>query len=125
MSAGVFVTTRYQASYAAATYHKIRVQPETLLADVGGVVNDAPTQLLTNPISAIVKGSNRTLGLTPRKVRLKLPAGTTPPTGYKPEGTTTIPCLTTSFYDACVTGLTCTYLNVVWTILGTNPERAR
>lgn len=125
MSAGVFVNTRYEASYAAATYHNIRVQPETLLADVAGTVNDAPTQLVNNPISAVVSGSNRTLGLTPRKIRLKLPPGTTPPTGYKPEGTTTIPILTRALFDLCQIGGTCTYLGAVWRIQDTLPEKAR
>ena len=118
--AGVFVKTAYQASYNTTTaqIHPIKVQPETLLASVGGVTNTAPAGTVTNPISAEVHKNKRAKGLHPRMVALKAPA-TAQPTGYAPGGITRIPCLTTAFYTACANATSATvvtYLGASYTV---------
>lgn len=101
MSAGEFSKTKYAASYGDGTaIHPIRVQPETVTCTVGGVANTAPAGAVNNPISALVSRGRRSKGLIVRTVTLVAPA-TSPPTGYKPGGLTTIPCLTETFYEAC------------------------
>jgi len=123
MSAGAFVNTLYRASYGDGTQvHPIRVQPETLLATIGGVANSAPTTAQTNPIQARVSGSRRSIGLIARAVSLQAPA-TGQPAGYKPLGITRIPALTQAFYDAAVKGAVCTYLNSSFTVVSRSLER--
>lgn len=101
MSAGAFTRTKYQASYGDGTaVHPIRVQDTTLTCSVGGVDNDPPAGAISNPISAVVSRGRRSKGLVVRTVTLEAPT-TSPPTGYKPGGLTTIPCLTQAFFDAC------------------------
>jgi hypothetical protein len=121
MSAGGFTVTRYSATYDSTEIHPIRVQPETLLASVGGTANSAPSGSVTNPISARVTGGSRTLGLIARKVRLRLPP-TGQPTGYLAGGVITIPALNQTFYNACVKGAAITYLEVTCTVLGRTTE---
>ncbi len=100
MSAGVFTKTKYAASYGDGTaIHPIRVQPETVSCTIGGVANTAPTGAINNPISALVSRGRRSKGLIVRTVTLVAPA-TDQPANYKPLGLTTIPCLTTAFFNA-------------------------
>lgn len=100
MSAGVFSKTKYQASYGAGTaIHPIKVQDTTLTCSINSVVNDPPTGDVNNPISAVVSRGRRAKGLIVRTVTLEAPT-TSPPTGYKPGGLTTIPCLTEAFFEA-------------------------
>lgn len=111
MSAGLFVRSKYTASYDNTAIHPIRVQPESIAASIGGTTNAAPTGAINNPISARVTGSKRTLGLNARKVTIAAPA-TGQPTGYAPGGTTSIPALNEAFYNAAIKGTPVTYLGV-------------
>lgn len=129
MSAGVFTKTKYAATYNGGTeVHPIRVQPETITCTVGGTANTAPTAAITNPISAQISRGRRAKGLIPRSVTLRAPA-TGQPTNYKPLGLTTIPCLTETFYGACVDATdstTVSYLGVTgWTVSYVSDERVR
>lgn len=121
MSAGVFTSSKYAASYDTEV-HPIRVQPETIAASIGTTTNAAPTGAVTNPISASVSHGRRRLGLNARLVRLTYIAGTVP-TGYNPSGgTITIPALNTAFYNAAIRGAAATYLGVAMTVQGRTQE---
>lgn len=124
MSAGAFLVTKYQATYAAANIHPIKVQPETVAATIGGTPNAAPTGAVTNPISARVSGGKRTRGLVPRVVVLRAPAAN-PPAGYLANGITRIPALTPAFSAVAIAGAACTYLGVAFTVISSLPEVAR
>lgn len=122
MSAGPFVISRYAASYGGSTaIHPIRVQPETLSADIAGTTNDPPAGALNNPISASASKSKRSFGLGARSITLRGPV-TSPPTGYLPGGLTKIPCLTTAFYNLAVKGTEVDYLGVTFTVVSQSPE---
>lgn len=100
MSAGAFVRSKYEASYANNRVHPIRVQPETITLEVGGIANTPPADAISIPISALVSRNRRARGLIVRTVTLQAPA-TNPPAGYLANGLTTLPCLTEAFFDAC------------------------
>lgn len=124
MSAGSFVRSRYEANYAdPAPIHPIRVQPETLAATIGGTANAAPTDAVSNPISASVSRGKREKGLKPRTLTIQFPA-TGQPTGYKASGTTIIVALTLAFWNLGVPGATITYLGVECTVIGRSAEEA-
>lgn len=126
MSAGSFTTVGYPADYGAGTnIHPIRVQPETLTATAGGSAN-TPEDIATatSPISAMVSGSRRGLGLHARTVRLKSPA--VPPATYSVNSKTEIPAVSKTFYTAClVTGATVNYLTTTWVVEGTTAEKVK
>ena len=123
MSAGQFVRSLYEATYQALI-HPIRVQPETLLAEINSVLNAAPTGTATSPISACVSKGNNALGLGPRCVTLETPE-TGAPAGYQPGGIIKIPALNQSFWDEAVPGAPCTYLGVTFTVVSRQPESVR
>lgn len=125
MSAGVFVSARYAASYAAEI-HPIRVQPETIAASIGGTSNGQPGGALSSPISAIVSATSRQLGLHPRAVYIRASddAGNVPE-GYKPGGITRIPALQEAFWNAAIKGATVSYLGEDFTVVSRVPENAR
>lgn len=123
MSAGAFVITKYAASYGDADQiHPIRVQPETITASIGGTTNAAPAGAINNPIQCRVSGGKRAIGLLARYVTIKFPA-TDQPTNYQAGGTTRIPALTTTFYNAAVRGATVTYLNATCKVVSRSRER--
>lgn len=126
MSAGPFTTSKYATNQDIVT--PIRVQPETLTASVGGVVNDPPPGAVTDKIFTKVSGSLSVSRIRARRITIRFPA-TGQPTGYKPLGITTIPALTKTFYNACVTagvGAAITYLGVATcTIAGGDPRETR
>lgn len=123
MSAGAFVISRYEASYAA-NIHPIRVQPETTAASIGGTDNDPPAGVVNNPISVVVSRGRRSRGLIPRTVTLRAPA-TGQPAGYLALGLTTIPALTEAFFTAATAGAEVTYLGATFTVVGRSPEIVR
>lgn len=118
MSAGAFQVSKYETD--AGAIHPIRVQPETLAAAIGATTNAAPTEAVDGEGSASVSGGRRSNGINARLVRLKF--GATPPTGYLPNGVTTIPALTPEFYDAATRGAEATYLGSPATVSGRSPE---
>lgn len=126
MSAGAFIIAVYSATYnSGAERHPIRIQPETLAAAVGSTVNAQSDSPATNPISAQVSKSKRSLGLHARTVSLKLATGSTPPQGgYTANSTTRIPALQEAFYNACATkGTPVNYLGTVWETTGVSAEK--
>ena len=127
MSAGAFINSRYAANYAAATIHPIRVQPETIAASAaapgGAVTNDPPADPTTNPISAQVTKSTRSLGLHARLISIKVTG--TPPTGYLAGSTVRLPALTPAFAAAAIKGVVITYLGATWEVIGTRAEVTR
>lgn len=124
MSAGNFVETGYAANYGDATaIHPIRLQPETLVADIGGTANAPEAGPPNNPISAIVSKSRRGLGLHPRFLYLILTG--TPPTGYQDAGRARLVCLTPGFYAlGAIRGTVVNYLGTTWKVTGFDAEKA-
>jgi len=121
MSAGAFSRSRYEAD--SGDIHPIRIQPETEEAQIGSIVNDRPLGEPTNPISAQVSASTRSLGLHARKVFAKLLGA--PPAGYAASGRIAIPALTNAFYSEAVKVATMTYLGTSWTVTGRRAEVVR
>jgi hypothetical protein len=123
MSAGAFVITKYQASYATQI-HPIKVQPETLAMTIGTVTNDPPTGNVSSPISAQVSGSRKKLGLHARTIAVRFTG--TPPTGYSNRGTIRVPLLTQAIAAVAVKGAAGLYLGVAIVVAGDiSLERAR
>jgi len=124
MSAGTFTFATYGASYETGVSHPIRVQPETLEAAVGATTNDELVGDPTNPISARVSGSRRSLGLIARAVSLRVVG--TPPTGYSENSVTRIPILDPdNFAVFSVKGTAVTYLGTTWAVIGSSAESAK
>jgi len=125
MSAGPFIVGRYSASYGdGEQIHPIRVQPETVAATVGGVENGSSALEITNPISAQVSRSTRSLGLHARQVFARITG--TPPTGYSPGSLIRIPALSEAFFNAAaVPGAEMTYLGTTWRVTGVRAEVVR
>jgi hypothetical protein len=124
MSAGIFIETTYEANYGAGTAtHPIKLQPETLLADIGGTANAPAAGAPNNPISALVSKSRRGLGLHPRFVYLLLTGA--PPAGYEANSRARLVCLTTAFYAlAAIRGTVVNYLGTTWKVTGFDAEKA-
>jgi len=120
MSAGNFTRTRYEADNGEI--HPIRVQPETIAANVGAA-NAAPTGAVTVGLSARVSGGRRQLGLTARSVRLQFTG--TIPDGYAENSTLTIPVLTPATFTAATVGTTGSYLGAAVVVVGRSPESSR
>jgi len=122
MSAGVFSFVTYGASYETGVSHPIRVQPETLEAAVGGTTNDPLVGDPTNPISAIVSGSRRSLGLHARTISLALVGS--PPTGYAETSRVRIPILDPdNFATFAPKNTAVTYLGTTWRVTGSSAEK--
>lgn len=120
MSSGAFVYSRYELNNGDIA--RIRVQPETLAANIGGV-NAAPAGAVTLPVTVRTSNGNRQFGIKPRTVTLKWTA--TVPDGYKEGSLVTIPLLTPTIYDALLPGTAGTYLGVAVEVVGRSPERVR
>jgi len=125
MSAGNFVQVAYSASYGNGNHiHPIKLQPETLAADIGGTTNNAAENAnIDTPISAIVSASRRGLGLHPRIIYAKIVG--TPPTGYSTNAKCRIVALSEAFYNEATIGGTLNYLGKTWEITGFGPELVR
>lgn len=107
MSAGQFIRSLYETNGGAIA--RIRVQPETELASIGGTVNDAPAGPPTVSTTVKVNKSRREYGIGPRKVGFVFDDGQAP-TGYEAGNIYYIPVLTRAVYDGAVVGETMTYL---------------
>lgn len=124
MSAGRFTKTFYQAQYDTLKIYKCIVQDSTLLADVGGTVNDPATGPATEPFTATISTNKRRKGIRMRGVAIQLP-DTGGPTGYAPGGIIIIPALTPAFYLAASLATTITYLATTCQISYLLPEEVR
>lgn len=107
MSSGKFIRTFYETNGGAVC--RIRVQPETELASIGGVVNDAPAGPPTISTTAKVSKTSREYGIKPRRISFAWDAGQEP-TGYDEGQLVYIPIMTRAVYDGVVPGEACTYL---------------
>lgn len=124
MSAGVFESSFYTSD--DGTIHPIRIQPETRGLTIGGQANSAPTGPASeNAATVRVSGGKRTLGLTPRKIRVRFTG--TQPTGYKAGSTISIPVLVPGHFQAYRKPLyqTGTYLGAPIEVVGSSPEAGR
>lgn len=125
MSAGNFVKTLYQISAIDGGVCFVSVQPEAFDAESDGIANAPAGAPATIPISAIVNGGKRQLGIIARAVYLKLPIVTTPPEGYALGSRTKLVALTENFFNACLTTKECTYLGLIWEVTGVRQENLR
>jgi len=121
MSAGAFESSFYTSD--DGTIHPIRIQPETRGLTIGGQANSAPSGPADENAALVrVSGGKRTLGLTPRKIRVRFTGE--PPTGYKEGGICTIAVLVPGHFQAYrkppyQTG---TYLGAAIEVVGSSPE---
>lgn len=124
MSAGVFVQSRYQSNAdIGGGIYPIRVQPETLLLDIGGTVNNPPAGAANQPIFARARKGTREYGVGARAVRLRFDAGAEP-TGYSGDEVV-VPAMTPALFAAATPGATGTYLSAPVTVVSRLPERVR
>jgi hypothetical protein len=108
MSAGGFIVAVYGSTLTALN-HRIRIQPETLSLEVGGVSNDQIAGAIQSPISATVSGGRRGRGrLFARLIRFRFQVGDEPP-GYKPDSIITLPWLDPATFAAASGGGSGTY----------------
>jgi hypothetical protein len=117
------VYTAYFQVGGAVQQYPVRVKQDTINATTdGGVENVSSILDATEPISAIVGGSKRRIGLHCRLVRLKQAIEDS--TGTTVAFTrVTIPALTPGFYAACLTpGVVITYKTTDWEVVSTRPE---
>lgn len=109
MSSGTFNTNaRYEMDTDNGGYIcKARVQPETLAATNGTVVNDIPAGAVNLRISAYAAKGKKEYGIRMRYAVIDAPADT--PTGYAGEPLR-IPVMTPATFSAWAEGDTITYL---------------
>lgn len=107
MSSGRFIRSFYATNGGAIA--RIRVQPETELATIGGTVNDAPAGPPTIQTTVKVSKGRLEYGISPRKIGFVFDAGQAP-VGYEAGSIYYIPILTRAVYDGVVPGQACTYL---------------
>lgn len=122
MSAGAFQLGRYEGNDNAKIY-PIRVQPETIAAELGGTANAGPSGALTEEILVKVSRSSRGYGVRPRKVSFRFTGGV--PAGYAAGQSYSIPVLQEATWDGVSTGATGTYLGEAIQIIGKSPESVR
>lgn len=120
MSAGSFVLTRYEAD--SGTVYPIRVQPETLSANIGGA-NAAPAGTADADVFARTGGGNRRYALKARSVSVKFTGAL--PTGYAAGQTLRIPILTPALWNSITVGDTGTYLGSDIQVVGRLREAGR
>lgn len=120
MSAGAFLRTKYQSD--SGTIYAIRVQPETVAANIGGA-NTAPAGAIDGEGSVKARGGSREIGIKARKVRVKFTGAV--PDGYKPDTVLEIPILTPSVYQSIGTNATGTYLGQPVEVVGKTNESIR
>ena len=123
MSSGIFAKSFYQLDAAnGGQVAACRVQPETLIATIGGVANDGHSGPATLPGSARMIGPRRAVGINSRYVSLEWTGA--PPAGYSDDNVR-IPVLLEATYAAWTLNATGTYLGAGVQVIGRNPERVR
>jgi hypothetical protein len=119
MSAGAFVLSKYADN--AGIIHAIRVQPETLAAQVVTTANAAPTAGVTaGALRTRAKGSRRRYGQRARGVVMRFTAA--PPTGYLANQNYSIPILVKATWDLATDAGVGTYLGVATVIVSKYDE---
>lgn len=120
MSSGAFTRSKYEAD--DGTILAIRVQPETLLANIGGA-NTAPAGAVNGLGSAKARGGRREIGVKARRVTVAFTA--TVPDNYKEGTLLQIPILTKTLYDSIGVNATGTYLGQPVEVVGKTAESVR
>lgn len=121
MSAGIFVYSRYERS--DGPIHRIRVQPETLTAELPtGTANAAPAGPIDASITARARGSRRRYGITARKVLVEFTGAL--PDGYSGDPVS-IPILTQAVFNGISLGTVGLYLGQPVSVLSTTREQVR
>lgn len=119
MSSGRFQVGTYEMDDGNIV--KIKIQPETLAADLGSP-NIFPVGAITIPnLSAKVSGSKRSIGVNARTVTVRFTS--TLPDDYSGDDISGIPVLVKATFDAINKGVsTGTYLGQPVTIVGKSAE---
>lgn len=119
MSSGRFQVGTYEMDDGNIV--KIKIQPETLAADLGSP-NIFPVGAITIPnLSAKVSGSKRSIGVNARTVTVRFTD--TLPDDYSGDDISGIPVLVKATFDAINKGVsTGTYLGQPVTIVGKSAE---
>jgi len=123
MSAGEFQRAVYETN--EGNFASLRVQPETLAAEVDGVTNAEGTGNVNQEASAQVSKGKRAIGINARTVTLEFTGA--PPANYTGDPVT-IPALTPAFYAACNPNSNTavgTYLSATVRAVGRSPETVR
>lgn len=123
MSAGEFQRAIYETN--AGNFASVRIQPETLAAEVDGVTNAEGSGPVNQEARAQVSGGKRQIGINCRTVSLRFTG--TAPSGYSGDPVR-IPALTPAFYNACDPNSGAavgTYLGVPVEAVGRSPETVR
>jgi len=122
MSAGNFSDSKYESN--SGSIYKIRVQPETLTATIGGTANDAVVSDVDQEVSAKASGGKREIGMIARTVTLRFTG--TPPTNYSGDDVT-IPVVKQTTFDSWTTPAdqAGTYLGAAVKVVGQSAERKR
>lgn len=121
MSAGNFTLSRYEADNG--DIHPIRVQPETLTANIGGA-NTPPAGAVDVGLFATARKNRRAYGIGARVARVRFTGA--PPDGYADNQTLTVPILTPDIFDGLVAGATTgTYLGSPVQVIGLSSETRR
>jgi len=124
MSAGAFESSFYTSD--DGTVHPIRIQPETRALTIAGQANSAPAGPADENAAMVrVSGGKRTLGLTPRKIRIRFTGD--PPAGYKEGSTLSVVVLIPGHWQTYRKPLykTGTYLGAAIEVIGSSPEGGR
>lgn len=124
MSAGEFLNTRYVAEYNSAQIHPIKVQPETTELSIDSTDNTPTTSAITSPISAMVSGGKRELGLHASMVSFKFTG--TIPSDYKAGSIIRLPLLNAAIRAKAVKGATGAYIGgTIEVVSNYSPEIVR
>lgn len=120
MSSGPFVRTFYQLSAEnGGEVAPIRLQPQTLEAQIAGTANAAPPGPATIPGSATISQGRRSAGINARYVTIAWDGA--PPTGYS-SLTARITVPDPVVYAGASLGSPVTYLDTSATVVGRTPE---
>jgi len=123
MSSGNFVRTFYGLSADnGGGVVSIRLQPETLQANIAGTVNAAPAGPATIPGSATISQGRRSAGINARYITVAWNGA--PPDDYTGL-TARIVVPNPTVYAGAVLGATVTYLSTSATVVGRVPETVK
>lgn len=121
MSEGQFIRSFYSTD--AGNTAKMRVQPETLAATIGGTANAAPAGPATVGFPSVqISRSRRSLGVHARFVTF---AWTTPPAGYDPNGLVSLPVPDPTVFAGIADGEAVAYLGGDGEVVSKTPELIR
>lgn len=123
MSAGAFTRTAYTAD--DGKNFPIRLQPETLDAEIDGTPNESIVDAGDSGLPSVrVSAGARSLGVIPRKLTIALNDGQTAPAGYTGEPLQLV-VPDVSVFDQGTLGAAVTYLGVNWSVIGRRREAIR